>query len=165
MTHHYDQHDRPAGLGEAALKGAVAGVLGGAAMMMAMKLGQQALLPEGEQMEPPPKKLVETLAERQGVELSDTQAMAAGMGVHLGYSALWGAIYGAVQSRLHPPDALHGLLLGGLVYASSFPEFGLLPKLGVLPPPTQQSLEKAALPVGAHLVFGLATAAAFAALE
>ena len=165
MTHHYDPYDRPTGLGEAALKGAVAGVLGGAAMMMAMKLGQQALLPEGEQMEPPPKKLVETLAERQGVELSDNQAMAAGMGVHMGHSALWGAIYGAVQSRLHPPDALHGLLLGGLVYATNFPEFGLLPKLGVLPPPTQQPLEKAALPVGAHVVFGLATAAAFAALE
>ncbi len=152
-------------LGEAALKGALAGMVGGGAMMMAMKLGQQALLPEGEQMEPPPKKLVETVAERQGVGLSDTQAMAAGMGVHMGYSALWGALYGVVQSRLHPPGALHGLLLGGLVYAANFPEWGLLPKLGVLPPPTQQPLEKAALPVGAHVVFGLATAAAFAALS
>jgi hypothetical protein len=156
---------RGSGLPEAALRGAAAGVLGGAVMMMTMKAGARALLPEGEDREPPPKKLVETLARSSGVELSDVQATAAGMGVHLGYSALWGAVYGAVQSRLHPPDALHGLLLGGLMYATSFPSFGLLPRLGVLPPPTQQPLEKAALPLGAHLVFGVATSTAFRALS
>ncbi len=150
--------------GEAALKGALAGMIGGAVMMMAMKAEQKLLLPKGQQMEPPPKKLVETLAEKQGIELSDTQAMAAGMGVHMGSSALWGAVFGVVQNRLHPPDLLHGLLLGGLVYATTFPEWGLLPKMGVLPPPPQQSMEKAAIPVGAHVVFGLATAAAFDAM-
>lgn len=150
--------------GEAALKGALAGMIGGAAMMMAMKAEEKLLLPKGQQVEPPPKKLVETLAEKQGMELSDTQAMAAGMGVHMGYSALWGAVFGVVQNRLHPPDLLHGLLLGGLVYATTFPERGLLPKMGVLPPPSQQSMEKAAIPVGAHVVFGLATAAAFDAM-
>lgn len=155
---------REASAGEAALKGALAGMIGGAAMMMAMKAEQKLLLPKGQQMEPPPKKLVETLAEKQGMELSDTQAMAAGMGVHMGYSALWGAVFGVVQNRLHPPDLLHGLLLGGLVYATNFPEWGLLPQMGVLPPPSQQSMEKAAIPVGAHVVFGLATAAAFDAM-
>lgn len=156
---------RQGSLSGAALEGAVAGLLGGAVMMLAMKGGAKALLPEGETMEPPPKKLVETLAEEQGIQISDTQAMAAGIGVHMGYSALWGALYGVVQSRLHPPDALHGLLLGGIVYAANFPEWGLLPKLGVLPPPKQQSLQKAALPLGAHVVFGLATAAAFRVLR
>ena len=147
--------------GEAALKGALAGLIGGAVMMMAMKAEQKVLLPEGQQMEPPPKKLVETLAENQGIKLSNTQSMAAGMSVHMGYSAVWGAVFGVVQNRLHPPDLLHGLLLGGLVYAASFPEWGLLPQMGVLPPPSQQSMEKAAVPFGAHIVFGLATAAAF----
>ncbi len=149
---------------EAALKGALAGLIGGAVMMMAMKAEQKVLLPEGQQMEPPPKKLVETLAENQGIELSDTQSMAAGMGVHMGYSAVWGAVFGVVQNRLHPPDLLRGLLLGGLVYAADFPEWGLLPQMGVLPPPSQQPIEKAAIPAGAHLVFGLATAAAFDAM-
>ena len=149
----------------AALEGALAGLIGGAAMMAAMKGGAKVLLPEGETMEPPPKKLVETLAQNRGAQISDAQATAAGMGVHMGHSALWGAIYGVVQDRLHPPDALHGLLLGGLVYAANFPEWGLLPKLGVLPPPTEQSLEKAVLPLGTHLVFGLATATAFRALR
>lgn len=134
-------------------------------MMMAMKAGARALLPEGEDREPPPKKLVETLAQSSGVELSDVQATAAGMGVHMGYSALWGALFGVVQDRMRPPSALHGLLLGGLVYAANFPSFGLLPKLGVLPPPSQQPLSEAAVPAGAHVVYGLATAAAFEALH
>jgi hypothetical protein len=108
---------------------------------------------------------VETLAQSSGVELSDVQATAAGMGVHMGYSALWGALFGVVQDRMRPPSALHGLLLGGLVYAANFPSFGLLPKLGVLPPPSQQPLSEAAVPAGAHVVYGLATAAAFEALH
>lgn len=153
------------GLGDAAVKGALAGLIGGAAMMMAMKMEQKAVLPEGQTMEPPPKKLMETLAEKAGVGLDDKQAMAAGMGVHMGYSAMWGALYGVVQDRVHPPSALHGLLLGGLVYASNFPSFGLLPRLGVLPPPSQQPLREAAIPAGAHVVYGLATAATFEALH
>ena len=154
-----------AGVSETALKGALAGMIGGAAMMMTMKMEQKALLPEGQTMEPPPKKLVETLAEKADVELEDRQAQMAGMGVHMVHSAMWGALYGVVQDRMHPPSALHGLLLGGLVYAANFPSFGLLPKLGVLPPPSQQPLREAAIPAGAHVVYGLATAAAFEALH
>lgn len=157
--------ERRAAVGETALKGALAGMIGGAAMMMAMKMEQKALLPEGQTMEPPPKKLVETLAEKADIELEDKQALMAGMGVHMVHSALWGALYGVVQDRIHPPSALHGLLLGGLVYATNFPSFALLPKLGVLPPPSQQPLREAAIPAGAHVVYGLATAAAFKALH
>ncbi|HEV2148937.1 MAG TPA: DUF1440 domain-containing protein [Longimicrobiaceae bacterium] len=155
---------RRAGIGEAAAKGALAGMIGGAAMMMAMKVEQKAFLPEGQTMEPPPRKLVETLAEKADVELDDQQAKMAGMGVHMGNSALWGALFGVVQDRVHPPSMLHGLLLGGLVYAANFPSFGLLPRLGVLPPPSQQPLREAAIPVGAHVVYGIATAAAFEAM-
>jgi len=152
-------------LGEAAVKGALAGMIGGVAMMMAMKMEQKALLPEGQTTDPPPKKLVEALAERVDVELEDRQAMLAGMSVHMGYSALWGALYGIVQNRVHPPAPLHGLLLGGIVYAANFPSFGLLPRVGAMPPPSQQPLREAAIPAGAHVVFGMATAAAFEALD
>lgn len=158
------QARRRVGVGEAALKGAVAGMVGGAAMMMAMKVEQKALLPEGRTMEPPPKKLVETLAGKADVGLEDGQARMAGMGVHMGYSAMWGALFGIVQNRVHPPSAMHGLLLAGLVYAANFPSFGLLPRLGVLPPPSQQPLREAAIPAGAHVVYGLATAAVFEAV-
>lgn len=156
---------RRAGVGESALKGAVAGMIGGAAMMMAMKIEQKALLSEEERTDPPPKRLVETLAARQGTSLTNTQAKAAGMGVHMGYSALWGAIFGVVQERVHPPELLHGLLLGGLVYAANFPERGLLPRVGALPPPAEQDPKQAAIPAMAHVVYGVATAKAFGALH
>jgi hypothetical protein len=152
-------------LGKAALKGAIAGMVGGAVMKMVWEAEQKALLPKGESIGSPTQKAVETMAEEKGVELSEAQTTAAALTVYNGNMALWGAIYGAVQSRLHPPDALHGLLLGGLVYAANFPSFGVLPKLGVMPPPTMQSMEKAAIPVGAHIAFGLATAAAFDAMS
>lgn len=156
---------RRPGLGESAAKGAIAGLIGGAAMMLAMKAEQKLLLSELQQSDPPPKRFVEAVAGGQGVSLSERQAMAAGMGVHMGYSALWGALYGVVQERLDPPELLHGLVLGGLVYAVNFPEWGLLPKVGVLPPPSQQDPREAAVPLIAHAVFGVATARAFDALR
>ncbi len=82
-----------------------------------------------------------------------------------GTMAGWGAVFGMLQSRLHPPDALHGLLLGGILYSLNFPKFGLLPKLGVMPPPSRQSRAQAAVPIAPHVVFGLTTAAAFKALS
>lgn len=135
------------------------------AMMMAMKMEQKAMLPEEKRMDPPPKKLVEAIAARRDVELSDPQTMAAGMGVHLGYSALWGALYGVVQDRLRPPGLLHGLLLGGLVYAANFPAWGLLPRVGAMPAPSEQDPKQVAVPVLAHAVYGLATAKVFDALH
>lgn len=116
-------------------------------------------------MDPPPKKLMEAVAQKHAVEISQPQAMAAGMGVHMGYSALWGAIYGIVQDRLRLPDVLHGLLLGGLVYAADFREWGLLPRVGALPPPSAQEPVQAAIPMVAHAVFGLTTAKVFEALH
>lgn len=156
---------RRTGIADSAVKGAIAGLVGGMAMMMAMKREQRALLPEEERTDPPPKKLVKAVAQKQAVEIGETQAMTAGMGMHMGYSALWGAVYGVVQNRLRPPDLLHGLVLGGLLYAANFPEWGLLPRVGALPPPSAQEPVQAAIPVMAHAVFGITTAKVFEALH
>lgn len=164
MSSYDNNHDRLS-LGQAALRGAVAGALGAVAMTAATQLESKALLPKGEKEKPIPEQVVEAVAAGGGLDLSDTQTKAAAAGAHLGYAALWGAVYGAVQSRLHPPDLLHGLILGGLTYAAGMPEWGLVPQLGVMPPPTQQSMEKAAVPIGAHLVYGVTTALAFDALS
>lgn len=150
-------------VGDAALKGALAGLIGGAAMAAAMK-AEQLLLPAGSQADMPPVELVETEAEKAGVSLSQPQALAAGMAAHMGYSALLGATYGVVQSRLHAPTLLHGLLFGTLAYAAGYAKGGIMPRTGTMPPPTQQPLERAVLPPAAHAVFGLTTAEAFAQL-
>ena len=158
-------HDGRDGLAGAALKGALAGMIGGMAMAAVTKMEQKALLAQGEEHTLPPEKLVDTLAGREGVSLSGSESMALGMGVHLGYSALWGAIHGVGQEELHLPPALHGLLLGGLVYGITMGPGGIFPRLGIAPPPTQQSLEKTEVALGAHAAFGLATAAAFQVLH
>lgn len=151
-------------LGEAALKGAIAASLGGLAMKLAWEAEQKAL-PAGERLGSPTRGAVEALAEQHGVQASPAQISAGAAAFYEGTMAGWGAVFGMVQSRIHPPDALHGLLLGGILYALNFPAFGLLPKLGVLPPPSEQPKKQAAIPIAPHVVFGLTTAAAFKALS
>lgn len=152
-------------LGEAALKGAIAASIGGLAMKLAWEAEQKALLPEGERLGSPTKGAVEAIAGNHDVQLSEAQTKAGAAAFYGGTMAGWGAVFGMVQSRIHPPDALHGLLLGGILYAINFPQFGLLPKLGVLPPPSEQPTRQAAIPIAPHVVFGLTTAAAFRALS
>jgi hypothetical protein len=149
----------------AALKGAVAGMLGGVAMKAVMEMEQTALLPEGQRMTPPPKKIVQKVEKQQEIELSRQQEQMAAMGVHLGYSAAWGAVHGMGSKLLDLPPTLHGLLLGGIVYWSSMGPKGFLTRMGVTSSPLLQPLSQAAIPVGAHVAYGLATAAVYEALD
>lgn len=153
------------GVVRAAVAGALAGAIGGLALLATTKGEEKVLLPPGEQAVPGGAQAVERLADARGQELSDTQVAAAGAGLQLGYCAIWGAIYGVVHSRLRPPAVLHAPLLGGLSYATAYGPSGILPRLGVVPPPAEQSIERAAVPIGAHLAFGVTTAAVFEALQ
>lgn len=152
-------------LAGAALKGAIAGMLGGMAMKAVMEMEQQALLPEGQRMTPPPRKLVQQMEERAGAELTSSQEQVAAVGVHMGYSAAWGAIHGVGSEVMDLPPMLHGLVLGGIVYWTSMGPSGFLTRMGVTPSPMLQPLSRAAIPVGAHVTYGLATAAAYEALS
>ena len=153
-------------LADAALKGALAGLAGGAAVFTTTKLEKQLLLSDAEQRrsEPTPKRVVDTLAEREGTQISDKQAMAGGMAAHFAYSAFWGALYGVGQSRLRLPAVAAGTAYGELIYALNYRQWGILPQLGILPAPSERSLKKNLIPVGSHAVFGVATALAFDAL-
>lgn len=152
-------------LARAALRGAAAGVLGGLAMRAMMEVEERALLPEAQRTTPPPEKVVEKAERKAGTELSPGQERVAAMGVHLGYGALWGAVHGVGSELLDVPPLLHGLLLGGLVYWTGMGPSGFLTKMGVAPSPMLQPIEQAAIPVGAHVAYGLATAAAYEALS
>jgi hypothetical protein len=152
-------------LAGAVLKGAIAGMLGGMAMKAVMEMEQRALLPEGQRTTPPPEKAVQKVEKQQGAELSPQQEQMAAIGVHMGYSAAWGAVHGMGGEVLGLPPMLHGLLLGGIVYWTSMGPSGFLTKMGVTPSPMQQPLTQAAIPVGAHVAYGLATAAAYEALS
>ncbi len=156
---------RPLGVATAALTGALAGLAGAAAVTTANGIEQKLFLPVEEPLEIEPILVVETEARKAGHPISKPAAWAAGMGAHLAYSALWGAIYGVVQNRLRLPHALHGLVYGELIWALNYPKWGILPRRGILPPATERPRAKALIPLGTHAVFGLATAAAFEALS
>ncbi len=152
-------------LGESALKGALAALVGGLALKMLWNAGQHTL-PSSERFpSSPTREAVDILASRRGINLSSTEtAIAAGL-VYGGVMATWGALYGVAQDRLHPPRYLNGLLMAGMVYGTNFTRFGGLPKLGITEPAGEQPKRKAAVPLAAHVGFGLATAAAFEALS
>jgi hypothetical protein len=152
-------------VGEAALKGALAGVAGGAAMMLVRPFQAKGLLPASERTEPEWQKVVRSEARRRRIHLTKMQSALLGSAVHLSYSALIGAAYGVMRSRAPIPDAAQGLVTSGLVYAANFPAWGLMPRRGVTPPPSKPRRRKAVIPVATHAVFGVTTAAAFKVLS
>ena len=149
------------GMGEAALKGAVAGAAGSVAMLVVAELEARAAAGDlGER--------ARELAPR--IRGGRTRARAAAptrrsperIGLEVAVGAAIGAVYGLVQSRVRLPEAAHGAVLGALTYAVH--ATGLMPAGGILAPPPDASLQDALMPAGPHAVFGLATARAFALL-
>jgi hypothetical protein len=155
--------DEESSLANAALRGAAAGIAGGLAMLLVTRI-TRALMPGVGDAARTPGELVARRA-LDGNGRSGAAVMAAGTAAHFTSCAAWGAIYGVAQSRLHPPEWFHGAALGGLSYALLYPSAGLLPRLGIMPPPMQQSLGSAAAPLDASLTFGLTTALAYRALS
>jgi hypothetical protein len=153
--------DEKKGVLSAAAAGAVAGIAGGLALIIAERLKRAVLLPRGSDATPTAQRAVESIAKDHGAQLEGAPAMAAGAAAQLAYCALWGAVYGATLGRTDTPSLVDGLVLGGLAYAATSVDGGLLPRLGVAPPPTEQAMEKAMVPVGSHLAFGLTTVALF----
>lgn len=82
--------------------------------------------------------------------------------MHVVYGTSWGAVYGVVQSSIHAPTARHGVAFGLLVWASSLVE---LPALKLAPPVWEYPPAELLLDVSYHLVYGLAVAGAYAALD
>lgn len=155
--------NRATSLAEAAVRGAIAGVAGGLVLKAAWS-AEERLLPPARRVESPTTEVVERQAEAHAVQISRGQAQAAAGVGYLGSMALWGAVYGVVQTRLHPPMLAHGLLLGGLVYAANFSRVGALRRMGVLPAPSETVTGESVPRIAAHAAFGLTTAAVFEAL-
>lgn len=153
------------GVGAAALKGALAGIAGGVALLLVEKGEQVALLPQGAAAPGMGEKAVTQVARDRGVELSKGEALAAGAGAQLGYCALLGAALGVVASRVDVPSLVDGLAMSGLSYALAVSKRGALPRLGADAPATMHSMEETAVPIGAYLAFGLTTAAVLDAVN
>ena len=148
-------------IGSAVLHGALAGVVGGLALMTVERLEQQVLLPSGETGKTMGTMAADAIASSRGTTLSGAPRELAGVGLQLGYCAVLGAALGVLRQRMKSPPLVQGLALAAASYAATNSTGGVLPRIGAAPAPTEQPIEKTLVPIGAHLAFGVATAIAY----
>ncbi len=86
-----------------------------------------------------------------------------GHAVHWGYGVLVGAIYGAMRPEADAPDLMVGLGYGTALWVIG--DEVIVPVLGLAKGPTAHSIPDHAKGLGAHLVYGAATATATQALR
>lgn len=137
--------------------GAIAGIVGTAAMTASMR-AMHKRLPRSERYALPPREIVErTLPEdAAGERPLQTATMAA----HFGYGAASGAV--ASLSRLSR-EPLPGALYGVLVWSASY--FGWIPAAGILKRADHHPARRNLLMIAAHLVWGSVTLASLGELE
>jgi hypothetical protein len=82
---------------------------------------------------------------------------AAEKGLHLGYGATFGILYGLAAGEGSP--LLGGAVLGLATWAVGY--LGWLPATGLMPPVTRQEPARVAGPIATHVGYGIATAAAY----
>ena len=104
------------------------------------------------------KRLVEGLF---GIELAPTRARLVNNVMHWAYGVLNGAQYGIVAESLPTPLIRYGLPFGATVWASGYV---ILPAAKLYKPIWDYDAKTLADDLSAHLVYGLATAAALRAL-
>ncbi len=82
--------------------------------------------------------------------------------VHFSYGTSWGAVYGLAQATLHAPTLAHGLGFGTAVWGTAY---AVLPPTGLYEPPWKYPVKELAVDLSHHLVYGVAVAGAYRALE
>src|SRR5690242_17429483 len=96
------------------------------------------------------------------VELPPTRAELANNVMHWAYGTLWGALYGIVVGSLPKRRVRYGLSFGASVVAS---DYVILPAAKLYKPIWEYDAKTLAKDLTAHLVYGLATAAAMRLLS
>jgi hypothetical protein len=143
--------------------GAAAGVAA-TFLLQGVRTTEQKLLPETMPpiREDPGEFMVEQaeelLPKQTREQVPATAETVAAKSLALGYGMTAGAIYGAIRPR--PGNLLvDGTVLGLGVWAVGY--LGWLPALGLMPPIQRQEIEQVAGSIVQHVIFGVATVAAY----
>ncbi len=136
-------------LGSRLLIGAIAGIAGTMAMTSAMRR-LHARLPGKERYPLTPREIIDSAA-----DLPDEDARSITVAAHFAYGAACGALLAAADHRIGKRS---GALAGTAIWLGSY--MGWVPALGLLRPATEHPLRRNALMVGAHIAWGIGTAAA-----
>jgi uncharacterized membrane protein len=152
------QHEARHGFVSAVGAGLAAAVVGTAAMTSAQHWLNG--ITGGEESEAP-AVVGERILGALGVKVKKNQRPALNTAMHALYGTSWGLPLGVLLGRgARPPGPAKGLAFGFGVWAASLAE---LPALGVAPPPWKQSPAALGQDLAFHLVYGVATAAAYEA--
>ena len=112
---------------------------------------------------PAPALVGKQLLERVlGRELSPRYARLLNNATHWGYGIAAGAGYGLLIGSRRKPRVWFGIPFGAAVWASGY---AVLPRFGVYEPIWKYDVRTLGKDLGAHLIFGTATAAAFRLLS
>jgi hypothetical protein len=153
------------------LRGIAAGIAGTAAMTayqlaVARAQGKPLATPVPHRWAdaPAPAQLAKKAADwvGQGRHLTRDDVPMLTNAMHWLYGVSWGALYGVVAGAAEPDPVAGGLAFGTGVWGAAYAE--LVP-LGIYKAPWRYSAEELALDWSYHAVYGLAVAAAFAALR
>jgi hypothetical protein len=153
------------------LKGVIAGIAG-TGVMTAYQMGVAKLrgrplrtdVPHKWAEAPAPaqvaKKAADAVGQGSHVTREDVPLLTNAM--HWLYGIGWGMFYGLGAGRTRPDPVAGGLAFGTGVWGAAYAE--LVP-LGIYEPPWKYPKQQLALDLSYHLVYGLAVAGAYAALD
>lgn len=136
-------------IGTRMVLGGIAGFVATLPMTMAMRR-VHARLPPAERYPATPRELIDSAT---GDALAEQQARDTTLAAHYVYGAASGALVAAAFPRLGPAT---GAVAGVAVWAGSY--LGWIPAAGLLKPATDHPARRNAMMIGAHLVWGAATA-------
>lgn len=138
--------------GRSILKGAIAGLIGGLAGAGAKMLAEQIVPPRSNGQKDPPVAFAEQMA---GHTLPADQKQAAKHGIHWGFGAVAGAIYGAAVEVEPSLGAWKGAAFG--ITLNKYTHEMLLPKLGLARPKEEQPAQERISEWVTHAVYGIFT--------
>ena len=142
------------------LLGSVAGIVGTAAMTVAMRALHRRLPPR-HRYPLPPREIVQRMTpENLDAALAERRLQDLTMAAHFGYGAGTGALYAVARLR---PDPVSGAGYGVLIWAASY--LGWIPAFRILKPATNHPLGRDALMIAVHLVWGAVMAATLQELQ
>jgi hypothetical protein len=153
------------------LRGVVAGIAGTGAMtayqLAVAKLQGKSLstpVPQRWADAPAPAQVAKKAADAigQGQRLRREHVPLVTNVMHWLYGITWGAFYGLAARTAYSDPVVGGLAFGMGVWGASYAE--LVP-LGVYKPPWRYPPQELAVDLSYHLVYGLAVATAYAALD
>ncbi len=137
-------------------KALVAGLIGGIVATAAKSVAERAFPPRTHGEPEPPEVLADKLAGEFGTgPLTDSETAVAAQGIHWGFGAAVGAMYGVVAEYFPAATDKDGASFG--MALAAFTHEGALPAMGLSAAVADQTTREQTSEMASHVVFGVVT--------